>query len=222
MCAFPEVASCVAREAKDGGMATFETIAVSLVTSLAGTFATMWFLQPRLEARKARILEAHAAREQFSASVLTVQGACGRLQNLRLDEQPQLSDVMRERLDAERERWLVQIDDATRWMVDNAASFGPGWPMELLRNLVSDYVGHARMVWISEREEMRRLAYLADLSAAVRDALFTHVWHRARHFAPSVQRLQELVAVLQAEGSEPAPAAAPVNGAAPVRPPSAP
>lgn len=179
-----------------------ETVALSLLTSVAGTFVTMWLVQPRLEARKARILEAHAARETFSASVLTIQGACQRLRAVRPDEEPAMGDVVRARLDRERERWLQQLDDATRWMIDNVETFATGWPTGTLRDLVHGYVGHARMVWLSERDEALRVKYLADLSAPVRDLFFAHAWRR-RPIA-SVQRLQELFATIEAEGGDPA------------------
>ena len=92
-----------------------------MVTALVTTIATGVFVIPRLEARKRRIQEAHTARDTFNSSLLTIISACNRLQSLPLPaaDDPDCTEVVRARLAAERERWMQQLDDATRWLIDH-------------------------------------------------------------------------------------------------------
>ncbi|MGW4441906.1 hypothetical protein [Streptomyces sp. NPDC004682] len=103
------------------------TLVLALVTSLVTTVGTGWLVAPRLESRKRRIGELHQARDKFLASMLRIVAAAGRL---RAEEEPALgdpgwTDVMRDRVRAERARWMAQLDESTVWMVDNLESYAP-------------------------------------------------------------------------------------------------
>jgi hypothetical protein len=107
------------------------TLLVATVTALVTTIATGVLVIPRLEARKRRIQEAHTARDTFNSSLLTIISACNRLQSLPLPAayDPDCTEVVRARLAAERERWMQQMDDATRWLIDHVETYAAGWPL---------------------------------------------------------------------------------------------
>ncbi|MGW4442026.1 hypothetical protein [Streptomyces sp. NPDC004682] len=96
-----------------GTLETLETLVLALATSLATTVGVGWLVAPRLEVRKRRIGELHQARGRFLASMLRIVSAAGRL---RAVEEPALgdpgwTDVMRDRVRAERARWMTQLDE---------------------------------------------------------------------------------------------------------------
>ncbi|WP_344458452.1 hypothetical protein, partial [Actinomadura kijaniata] len=97
-------------------------------------------------------------------------------------DDPTCTPVVRERLAAERERWLRQIDEATQWMNDHVATFAGGWPSQRLIDFAVAYCGHARMLMLSEREEAAKLELLGDLTLPVQRQFFGFWWTRARHF----------------------------------------
>ncbi|MGW0842122.1 hypothetical protein ACWD26_18495 [Streptomyces sp. NPDC002787] len=163
---------------------TVWTVLVATVTALVTTVATGVLVSPRLEARKRRIQEAHIARDTFSASLLTIISACARLQSLPLPapDDPDCTDVVRARLAAERERWMQQLDDATRWLIDHVETYSAGWPLGELRDVAARYAAASRMVMISERSEEAKVELLAKLAAPVQGIYFTYVWNRARNY----------------------------------------
>ncbi|MFJ8364457.1 hypothetical protein [Streptomyces sp. NPDC093984] len=107
------------------------TIVVAAVTAVVTTTATGLIVAPRLEARRKRLVEVHAARDAFGAHMLQIISACVHLQNIQLPpaDDPAWTPVLRERLAGERERWWQQIDDATRWLIDNVATYAGSWPV---------------------------------------------------------------------------------------------
>jgi hypothetical protein len=174
---------------------TLGTIVVALITALAVTAATNLLLIPRLEARKRRILETHLARDTFNSSMVTILSTCATLRELPLppDGDPHVTAVVRERLSAERERWMQQIDDATRWMVDQRATFSKSWLTDRLRETVDTYVVVARLVMLSEREESTKLDLLLELTGPVQDMFFARWWR-----APQYQQHEERFAAARA------------------------
>jgi hypothetical protein len=97
---------------------------VSVATALITTLIVGVTVLPRLEARNKKIAAAHAARDQFSTSVFTILAACGRLQAIALPAGA--SHAVSEAIGRERRRWLDQIDEATRFMIDNVEQFAFG------------------------------------------------------------------------------------------------
>jgi hypothetical protein len=96
-------------------------------------------------------------------------------------DDPDCTDVIRARLTAERERWVQQLDDATRWMIDHVETFSAGWPLADLRTMAGSYAVTSRMVLISERPEDTKIELLAELAAPVQGIFFTYWWNRARN-----------------------------------------
>lgn len=160
------------------------TLLAATVTALVTTIATGVLVIPRLEARKRRIQEAHTARDTFNSSLLTIISACTRLQSLPLPaaDDPDCTEVVRARLAAERERWMQQLDDATRWLIDHVETYAAGWPLGELRTMAAHYAAASRMVMISERSEEAKVELLAELAGPVQGIYFTYVWNRARNY----------------------------------------
>ncbi|MFG2987661.1 hypothetical protein ACGFYQ_41950 [Streptomyces sp. NPDC048258] len=129
---------------------------------------------------------------------MTVLMAATRLQNFQLPaaDDPACTPVMRERLTGERERWLQRIDDATRWMNDYVETFAGSWPSRSLIDFAVAYAGHARMVVLSEREEVTKLELLGALTLPVQRQFFGFWWVRARHFHADRRAFAETVARL--------------------------
>ncbi|ARE79520.1 hypothetical protein B6R96_36335 (plasmid) [Streptomyces sp. Sge12] len=171
------------------------TIAVAAVTAVVAATATGLTVTPRLDARKKRIGDAHAARDAFNTHLTTVLMASTRLRNFPLPaaDDPACTPVVRERLAAERERWLQQIDEATQWMNDHVATFAGGWPSRHLIDLAVAYSSHARMLILSEREETTKLDLLGDLTLPVQRQFFGFWWTRLRHFHADHRKFTETV-----------------------------
>lgn len=143
------------------------------------------FVTPRLEARKPRIEArnnakrvAFEARAEFSKRVLTILSACGRLQAFEVP--PSLSETrpdLAERLNAERQRWIDQLDEATRYLVDNIEMFALGYPTNRLRAIIGDFVSHARGVVLSDRPVDKQVERLTALTAPIQTLFFVPRWH---------------------------------------------
>ncbi|MFI0818624.1 hypothetical protein ACH4TX_19280 [Streptomyces sp. NPDC021098] len=176
---------------------TVWTILVAAATALI----TGLFVTPRMEARKKRLGDAHAARDTFSASMTRIVSACGLLGKVQppADEEPDWTPVMRERLTGERERWWQQIDDATCWLIDNVATYAGGWPTSHLIQFAVDYAGNARMVVLSEREEAAKLELLLALTLPVQRQFFGWPWARARHALADRRAFAETLARISGE-----------------------
>ncbi|MEU3501581.1 hypothetical protein ABZ726_12665 [Streptomyces hundungensis] len=179
------------------------TILVAAITALVTTTATGLIVTPRMEARKKRLGEVHSARDAFSTHMTTVVSACTRLLNMPAlaDDDAAWTPTMRERLGAERARWLQQIDDATRWMIDNVATYAGSWPMRGLIEFATAYAANARMVVLSEREEIAKLRHLVDLTLPVQRQFFGWPWARARHHFADRRAFAATLALLEREAT---------------------
>ncbi|MEU4351733.1 hypothetical protein [Streptomyces sp. NPDC023838] len=181
---------------------TLWTISVAAVTAVVTAIATGLFVTPRLDARKKRIGEAHAARDTFNAHLGTVLSACTRLRALPADD-PAWTPVLRERLRGERERWLQQVDDATRWMVDHVETYAGGWALRRHIELAVGYAGCARMLMLSERQECTKLELLAMLTLPVQRQFFGFWWSRLRYYGDDRRTFDETRARLLGEPTGP-------------------
>ncbi|MEV7394717.1 hypothetical protein [Streptomyces sp. NPDC091215] len=177
---------------------TLWTIVVAAVTAVVTTTATGVLVAPRLDARKKRLGDVHAARDLFGTHMLRIMSACSQLENLQLppDNDPRCTPVLRERLSGERDRWWQQIDEATQWLIDNIASYAGSWLTRHLIEMPIAYAANARMVVLSEREEAAKLALLLELTVPVQRQYFGWPWARARHalvdrrtFAATIARI---------------------------------
>ncbi|MFD3524551.1 hypothetical protein [Streptomyces sp. NPDC058653] len=170
-------------------------------------------ITPRLEARNKRINLAHQARDEFSRRVLTILSASARLRETPIpaalaEQRPALT----ERLNAERDRWVDQLDEATRYMVDNMETFALGYAPERARDIVGRFVAHSRAVMLSERAVETKAERLAALAGPVQNLFFTRRW-RVLTIGRSFEEFERAVAVLDEDLSEntimPAPTSAP-------------
>ncbi|MFJ2202910.1 hypothetical protein [Streptomyces violaceusniger] len=159
----------------------------SILLAAATTLFVGLFVNPRLEARKPRIEAknnqrrvAYEARAEFSKRVLTILSACGRLQESEVP--PSLAEArpaLAERLNAERQRWLDQLDEATQYLVDNMELFALGYATDRLRTIVGQFVVHARAVVLSDRPVEKQVQRLTALAAPIQNLFFVPRWHVA-------------------------------------------
>jgi hypothetical protein len=177
------------------------TIAVAAATAVATTLTIGITITPRLDARKVRILKAHQDRDRFSDSVLTILGACSRLEAF--DVPSDVSEVLGTALRAERQRWLNQVDEATCWLVDNAerwaGTYFSGWG---LRDLMLRYAADARGLVLSERDEAAKVNLLREITEPVQEIFFARTWWlRLLRIASQRQRLTSALDRLEGVGT---------------------
>ncbi|QSS91298.1 hypothetical protein [Streptomyces sp. M54] len=179
----------------------------SWITSILLAAATTLFIglvvNPRLEARKPRIEAknnqkrvAWEARAEFSKRVLTILSACGRLQESAVP--PSLAETrpaLAERLDAERQRWLAQLDEATRYLVDNMELFALGYATDRLRRIVGQFVVHARAVVLSDRPVEKQIERLTALTGPIQNLFFVPRW-RVTTVVRSFEQFERALAAL--------------------------
>ncbi|WP_330294101.1 hypothetical protein [Streptomyces sp. NBC_00576] len=184
---------------------TVWTLLVAAVTAVVTALAVGLFVTPRMEARKKRLGEVHTARDTFSTNMTRIISACASLQRFQLppDGESGLTPVARERLTGERERWWQQIDDATRWLIDNVALYAGSWPLPDLIQFATAYAGNARIVVLSEREEATKVELLIALTVPVQRQFFGFPWSRARHHVADRQSFAETLALIGGEPSAP-------------------
>jgi len=185
-------------------MSTVWTLLLAATTAVVAAIATGLFVNPRLEARKKRIGEAHGARDTFGSHLMTVLSTCTLLQQLPRDD-PNWTPLLRERLNGERERWLHQLDDATRWMIDNMAMYAGSWPSRRIIDFAVAYASNARMLVLSEREETTKLELLVTLTTPVQRQFFGFWWTRTRHYQADQRVFAETLSRLAPEDPTAAP-----------------
>ncbi|MFD4320454.1 hypothetical protein [Streptomyces sp. NPDC058548] len=195
------------------GPGVLETILIALATTLVTTVGAGWLVVPRLEARKRRIGELHQARDRFLASMLRITAAAARLREM---EEPAAdaqgwTDVMRDRVMAERARWVTQLDETTAWMIDNLETYAVNWAMDDLRQMVGTYVFYARAVMISERTDGKKAERLRQLTEPVWAVFGSRGWQRGPRLLPrSQEQLAEAVAAVLADADPQSDAQLPV------------
>ncbi|NUK14065.1 hypothetical protein [Streptomyces lunaelactis] len=154
------------------------------------------FITPRLEARNKRVRIAHEARDEFSRRVLIILSACGRLRESEVP--PTLAEqrpALAEKMNAERQRWLDQLDEATRYLVDNMEAFGLGYATDRLRTVIGEFVAHARGVVLSERPVEKQVERLAALTGPIQSLFFVRRW-RVATIIRSFEEFDRAVAAL--------------------------
>ncbi|WP_216588285.1 hypothetical protein [Streptomyces brasiliscabiei] len=179
-------------------MSTSWTILVAAATAVVTALPIGLFVTPRMEARKKRLGDVHAARDAFSGHMTRIASVCVLLQQIQLpaEEAPGWTPVMRERLAGERERWWQQLDESTQWLIDNVGMYAGSWASKSL----IQYAGHARIVLLSETEEATKVEILLALTLPVQRQFFGWPWSRARH---AVTDRQSFAGTLALVGGEP-------------------
>ncbi|MFF8943082.1 hypothetical protein ACF1A5_12585 [Streptomyces sp. NPDC014864] len=177
------------------------TLLVATITALVTAVTVGLVATPRLDARKKRIGEAHAARDTFGTHLMTVLATCTLLEQTPVDN-PDWTPTLRDRVKGERERWLQQLDDATRWMVDNVFTYAGSWPLQRHKDFAVAYAANARGVVLSERDEAVKRELLIALTTPVQRHFFAFWWTRARYYTADQRLFAETVACLAAEASQ--------------------
>jgi hypothetical protein len=159
------------------------SVATTLVTGLAGT---------RLAARNKRIQDAHDDRDRFNDSVMDILAWCGNLQANPIPAD--VEETARAKLQAERDRWVGQIDETTIWLIDHWRRFALGYLGAMgTRDLVVRYVASARGLWLSDRPLEERVRMLQELTEPVQTIYFAHRWRMATKLLKERDRLNELL-----------------------------
>ncbi len=145
---------------------TLLTLLVATSTAVVTALATGLLITPRMEARKKRLGDVHAARDAFRTHMSRIASACALLRQVPppADDEPGWTPVMRQRLAGERERWWQQLDESTRRLIDNVAAYAESWGPHMLVGLAVQYASNARMVALSERQEARKAELLIALT----------------------------------------------------------
>lgn len=186
-----------------GVQAFLGTAATAVVTAVLTTWVTGMIIAPRLDARKARVLAAFKDRDRFSDSILTILASCGRLQAFEIP--PGISEPLREALNAERQRWLDQIDEATRWLIDNTERWaGTYRTFGGFQNLAIQYASHARGVMISGRSQADKNTIIREITEPIQEIFFSRgFFRRALRIKSQQQRLADQLARLEEGAVEP-------------------
>jgi hypothetical protein len=196
------------------------TILIAVGTSLATTTGVDLTVGPRLAARSARIQANHADRDQFGQHVITIIARCPALEAWSLPAG--LSAELRARLEAEHDRMVAQVEEATVWLADNILRYALGYVGTLgLRDLVGRYAAEGRGLWLSERPEAERARMLREVSEPVQTIFFARRWRVALSIRSERRRLTGMLDILnppRASVPPPAPEPAP---AAELKPPPA-
>src|SRR2546423_1864058 len=105
-----------------------DTLLIAALTSVAVTATGDLTVKPRLAARARRIQARHDYRDQLELRINNVLINCRRLEQYSIP--PTTPDEARERIEAERTRWIKQLDDDTAWLIDNQllVAAGTPWP----------------------------------------------------------------------------------------------
>ncbi|MFD7764146.1 hypothetical protein [Streptomyces microflavus] len=147
------------------------TALIAIVTSLLTLIVSGRYVSPLLEVRNRRFQAKMQARERFETDMLTIVSATTRL--LAAPIPAGVTDSLRTALREERLRWQTQIDDATKHLIDHYAEVAFSYAQSTkIAEVAMRYSGSARMVWISDRPEDRKLNVLRDTTQQIHALLF--------------------------------------------------
>lgn len=139
-------------------------MALAVVTTVLTTLVLELLIKPRIERRNAWRRAALTSRDQLSESMLAILAASWRIKEtgqLPLNMRPAVGNA----LNVEHNRWYQQMDDATRFMVDNLHTYALTYiGLGDFRTLLSRYVFTARAVVLSERPRTRKAELLIAMT----------------------------------------------------------
>jgi hypothetical protein len=122
-----------------------------------------------------RTLQANDWRDQFNDRVVDILALCGNLEAV--PQSPGSGGQVGAKVQAERDRWVRQIDEITAWMVDHWQGFALTYLGAAgIRGLLTEYVMVARGVWISGRDLDERVRLLKELTEPVQTIFFASRW----------------------------------------------
>lgn len=129
------------------------------------------FISPLLDVRNRRFQVKTQARDDYARHVL---GLIAATMALTIRIQADASEAVREALEGERTRWREQIEQSTRHLIDRGLPVGVQYGSARVAALLGEVAFTARMVWISERAEERKLDRLRRMCIEFRTLFFGH------------------------------------------------
>ncbi|MFJ1994273.1 hypothetical protein [Streptomyces asiaticus] len=170
-----------------------------ILLSAATTLFIGLVITARLDARNRRLSAVHQARDEFSRRVLVILSACGRLRATPIpDSLAEERPALAEKLTAERQRWIDQLDEATRYLVDNVEAFGLSYATPRGRDIASRFAANARAIMISDRSLDSQIERLTALAGPVQNIFFTRRW-RLITIGRSFQEFDQAVTALDSD-----------------------
>ena len=128
----------------------------------------------------AEIQEAAEARREGGKRVLDILALCGNLEKVSVQ--------------GERERWISQLDEATRWLVDNWQRYALTYPNALhLQHLMAGYAGAVRGEWLSDQPLEQRVDRIRELTARVQTIYFAGRLRSAGRRPPAARELRQMI-----------------------------
>ncbi|HTJ68771.1 MAG TPA: hypothetical protein VL551_14645 [Actinospica sp.] len=178
----------------------------SVVIALAIVVVGSYRIVPAANARTKATEVVHEDRRQFNSYVITILAACAKLNATASGSERSYAEA--QLLKHERDRWVAQIDDATKWMIDNLERVALSY-LNLLgyRDLLLRYSFAVRMVWISERSAEERQRMIVEMTEPVQAIFFVRPrWRAAMVRHKEVERLSATLDRFEGRSSDEASA----------------
>ncbi|MGW6405005.1 hypothetical protein [Streptomyces sp. NPDC055134] len=179
----------------------------SVLLAAATSLFIGYFITPRLEARKPhidarinRVRARYETRDEFSKRIVIIFSVSARLQATVVT--PSLVEArpaFAEKMNAERQRWIDQLDEATRYLVDNLEGFAFGRATDRIRLIVADFIIHARTVVLSERPVEQQVEHLLALTTPIYEVFLVVPRWRATTWNRHFDAFERAVAAIQEE-----------------------
>ena len=135
------------------------------------------------------IQEAAEARRECGKQVLDILALCKDLEGTSATD-----GTYSPSLQGERERWIGQLDEATRWLADNWQLFALTYVKVLgLGKLMAEYAGAVRGEWLSNHLLEQRVHRIWELTALVQDIYFAGGLRSARRRPDAIRELRETI-----------------------------
>lgn len=165
------------------------SVVLPISVSVATVIVLGLTVGPRLAARAKRIQTALESRDHFGDSILDILALCGNLEKVIIP--PDVADPLRSRLQAERDRWLTQIDEITTWLLDHWQRVALGYAGAMgVRDLVMRYVADARGLWLSDRPLQEHVRMLREITEPVQTIYFARRWRVVTSIPGEINRLR--------------------------------
>jgi hypothetical protein len=168
------------------------TVWQATVTAVLVTLLIEYLAKPRLEARKARVLDALAARRELAASLVSVGLAAGFLKEA---VPPPGEGISREPILLERARQLQQLRERTQALYDNAGRYASVYPGPA-RDRVVNFIFTTWGVVMSQRTTQRKAELVTDLVRTMAVIVDARPWAPLR-YARAMERLETQLCAAQ-------------------------
>jgi hypothetical protein len=153
--------------------ATLTTILISALTSGVVALGLEWLVKPRLEARKAILLDLHRKRHMFMRNMMVILTEISKWSDY---EDPKgIREPVRQRLNDDRRKALRRVDEAIQAMNDDVTDLALSHPTRHNKNLIAGYIFAVYVLNMSNRnsaEKWRKIQELTELAYNWRSARF--------------------------------------------------